>query len=177
MPTNWKRAERRAARTAKWATTMAKQQLTHVSGGKKPGTKAVVRWQLVDFLGPNGRESAGIIDVVAIRKDHRPGKNGLKPGDRLEIVLLQIKGGTARRPTSSDIVRMRRVAKAHGAAAVVLVEWQLKKALQYSRLKPGRTSPKDAWDQIDLEELFGVRACPGNARGLLSFARTPSRPE
>lgn len=166
MLTNWNRAERRAARTAKWATAMAKQQITHVSGSKKPGTKAVVRWQLVDFRGPNGRESAEIIDVAAIRKGHRPGKNGLKPGDRLEIVLLQIKGGTARRPTSSDIVRMRRVAKAHGAVAVVLVEWQRRKSLQYSRLRPGRPSPKDAWDPMDLEDLFGVRARLGTRGNL-----------
>lgn len=158
MPPNWNRAQKQAARTARWATTMAKWGVSHATGGKRSGTKAVVRWLLVDFLGPNGGESAGIVDAIAIRKDHRPGKDGLKRGDRFEIILLQIKGGAAAMPSASDIKRMRSVADLHGATEVVLVKWKRKEALEYSRLRPGTRLPKKAWEPVKPEVLFGRSA-------------------
>ena len=76
-----------AIRTAKWATTMTKWRIGFETGGRrlaKPGVKPVRRWQLVSFPGPAGRESAGIVDVMAIRKDHRTSNGKFKRGDSLK---------------------------------------------------------------------------------------------
>jgi len=54
-------------------------------------------------------EARGIVDLMAIRKDHRQDKAGLKRGDLLEMVLIQTKGGSAARPTAEDIVRLAKV--------------------------------------------------------------------
>ena len=94
---------KKAARTAKWATTMTKWLVTR--------TKSRTDWQLVEFPGPGGAESRGIVDMLAIRKDHRSPPSGPKRGDLFEIVLVQIKGGTARSPSRDDILRLRKVAR------------------------------------------------------------------
>jgi hypothetical protein len=62
-----------------------------------------MRWQLVSFPGPAGRESAGIVDLMAIRKNHATPNGAFKRGDLFEIILIQIKGGGARRPKMDDI--------------------------------------------------------------------------
>jgi hypothetical protein len=62
-----------AIRTAKWATVMTKWRIGFETGGKRLGSanvKPTRRWQLVGFPGPGGRESAGIVDLMAIRKNH-----------------------------------------------------------------------------------------------------------
>ncbi|MFQ5853564.1 MAG: hypothetical protein ACE5JU_23650 [Candidatus Binatia bacterium] len=59
------------------------------------------------FPGPAGRESAGIVDLIAIRKDHGTNNNKFKRGDLFEIILIQIKGGGARLPKTNDIRRLR----------------------------------------------------------------------
>ena len=63
--------------------------------------------ELVSFPGPAGRESAGIVDLMAIRKNHAKSKGRFKRGDLFEIILIQIKGGGARRPKMDDIKRLR----------------------------------------------------------------------
>lgn len=86
----------KAARTAKWATTMTKWSIAFDTGGKtrRNDPKAGRRWQLVAFNGPHGGESRGIVDFTAIRKDHREhGQDPFKRGDLFEIVLVQVKGG------------------------------------------------------------------------------------
>ena len=45
-----------------------------------------------------GHESAGIVDLMAIRKDHGTHNSKFKRGDLFEIILIQIKGGGARLP-------------------------------------------------------------------------------
>ena len=40
-----------------------------------------------------------------------------------EIILIQIKGGGARRPDKGEIKRLREVAKYYNARDVVLAEW------------------------------------------------------
>src|SRR5262245_9882791 len=101
-----------AIRTAKWATTMTKWRIGFETGGRrlaKPGVRPARRWQLVSFPGPAGRESAGIVDVMAIRRDHRLSSRKFKRGDLFEIILIQIKGGGARGPKMDDILRLRTV--------------------------------------------------------------------
>ena len=56
-PTKMQVAAGKAIKTAKTATTLAKAHLARESN-KHGG-----RWHWVDFPGPNGRESAGIVDI------------------------------------------------------------------------------------------------------------------
>ena len=107
---------KKAQHTAKWAHPMTKWLITY-------NCRTEARWNLVEFGGKTGAESRGIVDLIAIRKDHRKDLSGLKRGDVFDIVLIQTKGGSAPRPTKEDRARLSRVAKYHRARAVVLAEW------------------------------------------------------
>ena len=115
----------KAQLTARWATTMTRWHIGFVTNGKPVGSAKVKpsrRWQLVGFPGPGGHESAGIVDLLAIRKNHNTPKPQFKRGDLFEIILIQIKGGGARRPDKKDIRRLNVVAKYYNARSVVLAE-------------------------------------------------------
>ena len=61
----------------------------------------------------------------AIRKDtSQPSQPSLKRGDLFDIVLIQVKGGSARDPTRDDCLRLRKIAKHYRARAVALFHWQ-----------------------------------------------------
>jgi hypothetical protein len=63
--------------------------------------------------------------VLAIRKDTtQPVVAALKRGDPFDIVLIKIKGGSARGPTLEERRRLRAVARRFNANAVVLFEWR-----------------------------------------------------
>ena len=62
MPVNWKDAQQKAALTARWAVTMAKVRIRRVASR--------TRWRLVTFYGKSGGESVGVVDLLAILKDH-----------------------------------------------------------------------------------------------------------
>jgi hypothetical protein len=132
----------KACRTAKWARTMTKWLVTR-------SYRKGARWKVVDFCGSMGAESVGIVDLLAIRKDHRKGKDGLKRGDDCEIVLIQVKGGCALRPTSEDAVRLSKVGRLHRAKAIVLIEWQRKDRLAMFQLL------KTHWHPVDPIAVFG----------------------
>jgi hypothetical protein len=123
-PTKMQRAAAGAIETAKTATTLAKAHL------KRESNKHGGRWQWVDFLGPNGRESAGIVDIVAIRKKWEvpaePEFAQLKHLDLFDIMLIQVKGGSAPLPTASDIARLEQVAEHYGACNILLYQWNEK---------------------------------------------------
>ncbi|MBA2438741.1 MAG: hypothetical protein H0V52_10420 [Acidimicrobiia bacterium] len=51
-------------------------------------------WEIVNFTGRAGRESAGIVDLLAIRKDHTIDLVKHR-GDYFEMILIQVKGGSA----------------------------------------------------------------------------------
>jgi len=102
----------------------------------------------VDFVGPNGCESRGIVDLLAVRKNHAMQNDALKRGDILDIVLIQVKGGNAGFPTQEDIERLKKVAKYHRAKAVVLSEWKRGKCPQLYLLK------RDKWLHIEPQEVF-----------------------
>ena len=74
-------------------------------------TIARTKWQLVTFVGAKKSESVGIVDMLAIRKDHRQPDNGLKRGDLFQVVLIQIKGGAAAFPAD---MRQREVERPSG---------------------------------------------------------------
>jgi len=62
-------------------------------------------------------------DMIAIRKNHRIPKSGLKRGDLLQIVLIQVKGGSSSKPSPCDLDRLVVVAKHYRACIVVLSTW------------------------------------------------------
>jgi len=111
--------------------------------------KTGARWNVVEFGGKTKAEARGIVDLIAIRKDHRREAQGLKRGDLFEIVLIQTKGGTALRPTNDDIVRLKKVARHHRAKVIVLAEWHRKKELNLFQLV------RNHWKQVDPSQIFG----------------------
>ena len=124
-PTKMQTAVINSIETAKAATTLAKAHL------KRESNKHKGRWKWVDFLGPNGRESAGIVDILAIRKKwdvpaQAEFKN-LKHLDLFDIMLIQVKGGSAPMPIADDIARMEEVADYYHACNVLLYQWNIKK--------------------------------------------------
>ncbi len=146
-----------AIRTAKWATTMTKWRIGFETRGRrlaKPGVKPVRRWQLVGFPGPAGRESAGIVDLIAIRKDHASVNGHFKRGDLFEIILIQIKGGSARRPNADDIRRLRAIAKRYKARDVILAEWVKASQPKFYRLGKPASDSKSAWKEVDPGVIF-----------------------
>jgi hypothetical protein len=107
------------------------------------------KWVLADFGGKTGSESRGIVDLLAIRKDHGKEVAGLKRGDLFDIVLIQTKGGSSPRPTPEDLTRLKAVARYHRARAVVLAEWRRAEKLELFRLYRNR------WQAVSPQEIFG----------------------
>ena len=64
-----------------------------------------------DVLWEGRGESVGVVDLVAIRKHHGKPIARTKRGDALQIILIQVKGGRAARPTVDDRKRLQAVAK------------------------------------------------------------------
>jgi hypothetical protein len=111
------------------------------------------RWQLVTFYGKSGGESVGVVDMLAIRKDHSKPMGAAKRGDALQIILIQVKGGTAAIPTAEDAMRLRAVATRHGACDVLLATWRKGTQARFFRLR--RASAGDAWAEVtDLDSVF-----------------------
>jgi hypothetical protein len=65
-------------------------------------------------------------------------------------VLIQIKGGGAKRPNAEDIQRLKAVASYHHAKPVVLTEWKKGGQPQFSRLDLKSLR----WGPTDPGELF-----------------------
>jgi len=141
-PQNKMSPGRKAQHTARWARTMTKWLITR---SNKRGAK----WQLVEFGGSTGAESYGIVDLMAIRKDHNPTDPAVKRGDLFEIILIQVKGGSSRFPTDEDIDRLKNAAEHHRARTFTLAEWKKSEALQLYELHD------DAWQAIPAEKIFG----------------------
>ncbi len=138
-----KQAAAKAIRTGKMANTLAKAL----------AKRDAKRWQFIDFLGPKGRESAGIVDIVAIRKCGKPPLlDGLKKLDLFDIILIQVKGGSAPSPTADDMQRLRKVATYYHAQEVVLFEWKEKKKSVFSKL-----GKADKWVEASASSLFGQK--------------------
>ena len=137
---DWRQAAEKAFKTGKMANTLAKALAKRYSK----------RWQFVDFLGPKGRESAGVVDIVAIRKcGKQPTLPGLLRLDLFDIILMQVKGGRAAKPTTEDIKRLKIVSKQYHAQNIVLFEWQDKKKVGFQELdKYGK------WKETSAEEAL-----------------------
>jgi hypothetical protein len=145
MPVNWKEAQRKAAVTARWAVMMVKVRIRWVTSR--------TRWQLVTFYGKSGAESVGVVDLLAVCKDHGEPVPGSKRGDALQIILIQVKGGSAAMPTSEDAARLRAVAKRHCACDVLLATWKKGRMPRFFRLR--RASAINPWIEItNLDSVF-----------------------
>jgi len=103
----------------------------------------------VDFGGKTKAEARGIVDLLAIRKDHRNDRIGLKRGDLFDIILIQTKGGAAPRPTPDDVARLSRVARHHRAKAIVLAEWRRGEKLDFFKFE------RNQWQPINPGDIFG----------------------
>jgi hypothetical protein len=112
------------------------------------------RWHFVNFNGPNGRESRGVVDMIAIRKNHGTPCPGTKRGDTLQIILIQIKGGGAARPTPEDRDRLRIVARRHGASKVLFALWKKGYSVKFFVLSLHAKSKQDWTEVNDLSAAF-----------------------
>jgi hypothetical protein len=96
-------------------------------------------------------EWRGIVDVLAIRKDtSKPIHDVLKSGDLFDIVLVQMKGGSARMPSSLEIDRLRAVAKRYRAKDIVLFAWKRDEHCKWHRLTRG-----NRWTEATAAQIFG----------------------
>jgi hypothetical protein len=91
--------------------------------------------------------------MLAIRKDHSAPLDAMRRGDALQIILIQVKGGTAARPTLEDATRLRAVAKRHSAYDVLLATWKKETMPHFFRLR-GATAT-EPWAEItNLDSVF-----------------------
>lgn len=131
----------KAHTTGQWAETIFRALSSRVAK----------RWQFMSFRGAGKGEWRGVVDVIAIRKDTtQPRGKVLKRGDLFDIVLIQIKGGSARAPTAADKRRLRHVAKYYHAQAVVQFQWHKGKTCAFSLLQPN-----GVWKDCSGAEVFG----------------------
>lgn len=137
----WRAAAEQARKTATWAKTMTRVLITK-QRSKEP------RWEIVNFVGPSRQESRGIVDMLAIRRLHRDVPSPHRPGDLFEIVLIQVKGGSARRPSAEDRLRLEAVRKHYGAKEVLLASWKAGAMPSLHRLSG------DAWVPTSAAEVF-----------------------
>ena len=141
----WRKAQEQSRKTATWAKTMTK---VIISKNNKKGPF----WHVINFLGPDKCESRGIVDLLAIRKNQSVHSAPLKRGDLFEIVLIQVKGGKAMRPSADERERLRIVAKEYGATTILLSEWKQGTRAKFHRLVD------DEWDEdVDQAEVFGKK--------------------
>lgn len=146
-------AAEKAIKVAKMAMTLAKAHLARES--KKHGG----RWQWVEFPGPKGRESAGIVDILAIRKRWEktgaPEDGVLKHLDVFDIMLIQVKGGGALMPNANDIARMERVADHYSIDKILLYGWNIKKKTETGFRVLDRETHQFGPVVQDSKEIFG----------------------
>jgi hypothetical protein len=113
------------------------------------------RWQLITFCGVAGGESVGVVDLLAVRKDHGKPMLGTKRGDALQIMLIQVKGGSAAMPTLEDGRRLRVVARRHHARRVLLAAWKKGAEARFFELHPRARRSGSEWSEVEnLDAVF-----------------------
>jgi len=142
---DWGIAVERAQNTGKAALEVTKWRINQLT--------STTKWKLVEFTGEKGHEAVGIVDLLAIRKNHVKAvkKEGLKPGDLFDMVLIQVKGGGALWPSQKDIKRMQILARYYTADNVVLSNLKDGQLFFY-RLKDlegkKQFNSKEAWTKV-----------------------------
>src|ERR1039458_1666304 len=111
--------------------------------------------------GKAGGESTGVVDLLAVRKDHGTPMAGTKRGDALQIILIQVKGGSAAMSTTEDGMRLRAVAKRLHARHILLATWRKRSAARFFSYRPRRTKAQGTLDLAWYREA----GLGGNGRG------------
>ena len=133
--------QEKAANTDRWTEILFKALSARVAQ----------RWRFVSFRGLGGGEWRGIVDILAIRKDTTVSKHDLlKSGDLFDFVLVQMKGGSARKPNASEIARLRAVAKRYRAKKIVLFSWKRGTGCKFETLARG-----NEWQSSSAAAIFG----------------------
>jgi hypothetical protein len=141
-------AVKKATRVAAWAKIMTKVVISQNREKSPP-------WHVINFRGPKKAESRGIVDMLAVRRNHAEPTLPLKRGDLFEIVLIQTKGGSAKLPNASDRERLRKVGAEYNAKAILLSEWKEGSLPKFYQLK------SDDWIELrDVSVVFGKRRTP-----------------
>ena len=134
-------AQQKAANTDRWTEILFKAL----------SARAAQRWRFVSFRGSGGGEWRGIVDILAIRKDTAVSKhNLLKSGDLFDFILVQMKGGSARKPSASEIARLRAVSRRYRAKKIVLFSWKRQRECKFETL-----SRADDWELSSATAIFG----------------------
>jgi hypothetical protein len=130
----------RAHATGRWADILFRALSSRVA----------IRWRFVSFRGSGQGEWRGVVDILAIRKaTSEPNRRCLKRGDLFDVILVQVKGGSARSPTREDCLRLREVAKYYRARAVVQFHWRKGKSADFFTL-----NRRLEWEPTTSRELF-----------------------
>lgn len=134
--------QEKAAETARWTETLFRALVRRAQNR---------RWRFVSFRGARGGEWKGVVDVLGIRKDTSKSDHELlKSGDLFDIVLVQMKGGSAGLPTADEIRRLRVVARRYHAKRVVLFTWRRGEGCVFKQLSRGTQ-----WLPSSSTQLFG----------------------
>lgn len=113
-------------------------------------SRVAKRWRFVSFRGLGGGEWRGVVDVLAIRKNTSKSDHDiLKSGDLFDVILVQMKGGSARKPTAAEIRRLHAVKRRYGGKDIVLFAWTKGKSCEFSRLTRGE------WRASSARDIFG----------------------
>ena len=135
------KAQKKSSYIDKWAETMTKHGISLKTKKSNP-------WRFANFRGPKGGESAGAIDLLAVRRKIVKYKT---KSDLLEIILIQVKGSATKPkwPTSDHVKRMKNAKKSCNAKQLVLVRYTYKKEKQYYYLTKG-----NEWMESSIEGIF-----------------------
>jgi hypothetical protein len=73
----------------------------------------------------------------------------------LQIILIQVKGGSAAMPTREDATRLRQVAKRLHARCVLLAAWKKGSQARFFRPKERTRQVRTEWAEVsDLDAIF-----------------------
>ena len=111
--------------------------------------------QFVEFEGREGGESNGIVDLLVVKRnrDRKKIKNmDCNVNDLLDIIHIQVKGGSAGDPTKAAKKRMLIVSKYYNCRETLLSRWNPAKFSQviFKRLKNNLE-----WEKVDAKTIFG----------------------
>ena len=111
--------------------------------------------QFVEFEGRQGGESNGIVDLLVVKRnrDRKKIKNmDCNVNDLLDIIHIQVKGGSAGDPTKAAKKRMLIVSKYYNCRETLLSRWNPAKFSQviFKRLKNNLE-----WEKVDEKTIFG----------------------
>lgn len=79
----------------------------------------------------------------------------MKRGDGLQIILIQVKGGSAAMPTSADGKRLKAVAARLNARHILLATWNKGRAVRFFRYQSRALTRAREWEEVsDLKAIF-----------------------